>query len=158
MSLFPRTLLSVTCLALVLNSPHLLASQGNGNNKKEHSNNDNNSQGSDSQGQKKHKSASNSDDDEYMQQRYDDDVDTILRVFGQNSGRYGEVESLPPGIRKNLARGKPLPPGIAKKLNSDITRQLPNYRGYEWQQVGSDAVLTDITTGVVREIMRDILR
>lgn len=40
---------------------------------------------------------------------------------------------LPPGIRKNLARGKPLPPGIAKtRLPGGYVGRLPHYSGYEW--------------------------
>src|SRR5262245_12550800 len=35
---------------------------------------------------------------------------------------------LPPGIAKNVARGKPLPPGIAKKkVPTTIVRHLPTY-------------------------------
>ena len=35
------------------------------------------------------------------------------------------AESLPPGIAKNVARGKPLPPGIAKRaLPNDLVRAL----------------------------------
>jgi hypothetical protein len=40
-------------------------------------------------------------------------------------------DSLPPGIAKNLARGKPLPPGIAKKtVLTSMLGQLPYYLGY----------------------------
>ena len=38
----------------------------------------------------------------------------LARSLAQDSGLTG-YSSLPPGIAKNLARGKPLPPGIAKK-------------------------------------------
>ena len=39
-------------------------------------------------------------------------------------------EALPPGIAKNVARGKPLPPGIAKKaLPADLVRTLGSRAG-----------------------------
>jgi Ni/Co efflux regulator RcnB len=160
-----RTLsLSATGLALLLSSSLLLADPGNGkgNQNNGHSGKNNSSQNSNAKAQKNSHSGNSSDnydnDDEYFQRHYDNDVERILRIFTDNQGQYGQIDSLPPGIRKNLARGKPLPPGIAKKMHPDFARQLPNYPGYEWRQVGSDAALINITTGIVREIMRDVLR
>ncbi|MBP8185284.1 MAG: hypothetical protein KAX95_05310 [Pseudomonas sp.] len=148
-------MLGVASLALLLSSSLLQADPGNG---KGNSHNDkgNSSESAHSKGQKNSGSRQNNADD--FQQHYDNDVERILRIFTDNQGQYGQIDSLPPGIRKNLARGKPLPPGIAKKMHPDFARQLPNYQGYEWRQVGSDAALVDITTGIVREIMRDVLR
>ena len=53
---------------------------------------------------------------------------------------------------------KPLPPGIAKQIDPALARQLPYYPGYEWRQYGTDAVLVEVGTTVVREVLRDILR
>jgi hypothetical protein len=40
------------------------------------------------------------------------------------------AQTLPPGIAKNVARGKPLPPGIAKKaLPADLVRALGSRAG-----------------------------
>jgi len=65
--------------------------------------------------------------------------------------------SLPPGIRKNLARGKPLPPGIAKKLQSSpMLQQLPHHPGYEWQACGTDLVLVSIASQVIAEVLIDV--
>lgn len=65
--------------------------------------------------------------------------------------------SLPPGIRKNLARGKPLPPGIAKKLQSSpMLQQLPQHPGYEWQACGTDLVLVSIASQVIAEVLIDV--
>jgi Ni/Co efflux regulator RcnB len=61
--------------------------------------------------------------------------------------------ALPPGIQKNLARGKPLPPGIAKKLDGRLVGRLPHYDGYEWQQVGTDLILVALATGLIYEIL-----
>ncbi|MGM0984019.1 MAG: anti-virulence regulator CigR family protein [Pseudomonadota bacterium] len=72
--------------------------------------------------------------------------------------RQYDRDSLPPGIRMNLERGKPLPPGIAKKFDTRVRRDLPDYDGYEWRRVGTDAVLVDLTNDIIYEVIHDILR
>jgi hypothetical protein len=69
------------------------------------------------------------------------------------------AEGLPPGIRKNLARGKPLPPGIAKKVAPAGLRStlgLPS--GYELVEVGLDVLLVEVATSVVHDVLRDVIR
>lgn len=103
------------------------------------------------------------DDDRYDKRErdyrhdWDEDLSDIERILRGYRSPY-PVQALPPGIAKNLARGKPLPPGIAKKLDPSLARQLPYYPGYEWRQMGTDAVLVEVGTSVVREVLRDILR
>ncbi|EHZ6872413.1 hypothetical protein K6N86_002113 [Providencia rettgeri] len=64
---------------------------------------------------------------------------------------------LPPGIAKQVGRGKPLPPGIAKKaLPSAFLAQLPVYVGYEWKISGQDLVLVAIGTAIVAEIIENV--
>ena len=66
--------------------------------------------------------------------------------------------ALPPGIAKNLARGKPLPPGIAKRYPPDaLLRRLPQFDGYEWLEVGRDLVLVAVGTATVVDILLDVL-
>lgn len=66
-------------------------------------------------------------------------------------------EPLPPGIAKNLARGKPLPPGIAKRhMAPDLIRRLPSREGCDWLIVGVNAVLVDRHSGIVLDIAADI--
>lgn len=75
--------------------------------------------------------------------------------------RHGYVgyQSLPPGIARNLARGKPLPPGIAKKVvPGPMLRDLPVYDGYEWGIYGDDLVLVSIASGVIAEVLADVFR
>jgi hypothetical protein len=68
-------------------------------------------------------------------------------------------KALPRGIAKNLARGKPLPPGIAKKsLPAPMLRELPTYPDYEWKRCGADLVLVQIGTEVVAEVLANIFR
>jgi hypothetical protein len=79
---------------------------------------------------------------------------TILGFLQQKPGFVGSTGSLPPGIAKNLARGKPLPPGIAKQqLPPSLLSQLPPRPGYEWWAVGNDIVLTSIATGLVVDLI-----
>lgn len=78
------------------------------------------------------------------------------RRIALDAGAHG-YKPLPPGIRKNLARGKPLPPGIAKKLApAPVVTRLPAYPGHEWRVVGSDLVLVAIATAVVVEVLLDV--
>lgn len=67
------------------------------------------------------------------------------------------VKPLPPGIAKNLARGKPLPPGIARTRVPDVVLvQLPwRPRGYELFLVGDRVVLLD-PKGLVADILISI--
>lgn len=74
------------------------------------------------------------------------------------------VEALPPGIAKNVARGKPLPPGIAKKgIPAPLQTELRS-RGSSVGKVvdalivGDDVALVDAATGVVVDILVDIVR
>lgn len=80
----------------------------------------------------------------------------LAHRYAIDSGIRG-YSSLPPGIRKNLARGKPLPPGIAKKIApGPLLGRLPRYDGYEWRVAGTDLVLIAIGTAVVADILYDV--
>ena len=78
-------------------------------------------------------------------------TDIEIRIFRD----YYAVESrkpkaLPPGIAKNLARGKPLPPGIAKKqVPNDVIVLLPVRTGTRWLIAGDVVVLVDASDLVV---------
>jgi len=85
------------------------------------------------------------------------DIGQVRIVLGDNRALIGPTQSLPPGIRKNLARGKPLPPGIAKRFDNRLLGQLPHYEGYEWRQVGTDVVLVTLATGLIYEILQNVL-
>lgn len=85
------------------------------------------------------------------------DIGRVRVVLGENRNLIGPADSLPPGIRKNLARGKPLPPGIAKRFDSRLQGKLPHYDGYEWRQVGTDVVLVTLATGLIYEVLQNVL-
>lgn len=84
--------------------------------------------------------------------------ETVVRSIFRDQRSYLEpAKPLPPGIRKNLARGKPLPPGIAKRFDGRMESRLPQYPGYDWRQVGTDAVLVTAATGIVEAILINVL-
>jgi hypothetical protein len=67
-------------------------------------------------------------------------------------------QSLPPGIAKNLARGKPLPPGIAKRaLPSALHGRLPTYPGHEVVIVDRDVFLVNVATQIIVDILTRVL-
>lgn len=71
---------------------------------------------------------------------------------GKGRGKKG---GLPPGIAKNLRRGKPLPPGIAKQhLPQDLLSRLPRAAdGFEYVIVAGKLLLVEIATQVIREVL-----
>ncbi|WP_409319329.1 anti-virulence regulator CigR family protein [Pseudomonas sp. KCJK9016] len=78
---------------------------------------------------------------------------SVLGIVDGYRDYWSPGPALPPGIQKNLARGKPLPPGIAKKLDGRLVGRLPHYDGYEWQQVGTDLILVALATGLIYEVL-----
>ena len=69
------------------------------------------------------------------------------------------LQPLPPGIARNLARGKPLPPGIAKRYApAGLIRQLAPRPGYEILVAGASILLVHAATGIVHDILSDVIR
>ena len=70
-----------------------------------------------------------------------------------------EPKPLPPGIRKKIGRGKPMPPGIAKQvLPEDLLALLPERAGYHRVRVGLDVLLVEVATGVIHDVLMDVIR
>lgn len=142
-----KTLLSgLLSVTLASATPLLLADPGGGKGNKH----DKGTQ-QDSQGHKGHGAGGD------RQGSPDIDIGGVRIILNDNRGYWSPSASLPPGIQKNLARGKPLPPGIAKKLDNRLLGRLPHYDGYEWQQAGTDLLLVTIATGVIYEVLRGVL-
>lgn len=66
---------------------------------------------------------------------------------------------LPPGIAKNLERGKPLPPGIAKQyLPVGLVNELPApHPGYERLIVDGKILLVEIASRVIHDVLTDAI-
>jgi hypothetical protein len=93
----------------------------------------------------------------------DGEIGTMRDYFRALYRREGHVpeaysaKGLPPGIQKNLARGKPLPPGIAKRYPpDDLLVRLPPRPGYERVIVGNDVLLVAAATGVILDVLVDV--
>lgn len=148
--------LSVIALALIaslaLSSAPSIANPGNGNGGG-HGNSGGNhgNSGGNGPANKGNKAKNGSDNLVSVNLTYD-----RVRPLAVNYGLTG-YQSLPPGIAKNLARGKPLPPGIAKKaVPASLLRQLPSYPGYEWRIVGNDLVLIALSTAIVASVINGV--
>ena len=77
----------------------------------------------------------------------------IIRDYYSVDSR--KPKSLPPGIAKNLARGKPLPPGIAKtRVPDDLIRRLPVRTG------GRDgsSLATECSWSIANNVVVDLVR
>ncbi len=70
------------------------------------------------------------------------------------------ASALPPGIAKNLARGKPLPPGIAKKMAPvELRQRVPVcMNGWECILAGADMLILDAVHGTIADIVRNVVR
>lgn len=82
------------------------------------------------------------------------------RISGFDYNAYNR--QLPPGIARNLQRGKPLPPGIAKKVT-----YFPNSFGqtylnvnnpyYRYGVVGNDIFVYNTASNLIVDILRNVL-
>jgi hypothetical protein len=76
---------------------------------------------------------------------------------GRGNGNGNGNRGLPPGIARNLERGKALPPGIAKQyLPQDLIVRLPRLQGgLDYVVAAGKLLLVEATTQVVREVLID---
>ena len=78
------------------------------------------------------------------------------RNLARGAGATG-YKPLPPGIQKNLARGKPIPPGIQKtRMPDGFLNQLPRQAGYEWHNAGTDLILVQSGTQLVADVLMNV--
>lgn len=168
---------STTALAVVLSltfaTAPVMANPGNGNGGDGHGNSggqgnggnhgNSGSHGNGNSGTHGNKQNNGQDNPGKSNKSVSDDVNARVsfdhaRHLALNYGLTG-YESLPPGIAKNLARGKPLPPGIAKKtVPASMLGQLPSYPGYEWRVVGDDLVLIALSTAIVTTVINGVFK
>ncbi|MDH4072271.1 MAG: anti-virulence regulator CigR family protein [Gammaproteobacteria bacterium] len=96
--------------------------------------------------------------------RFSSEEISVIRAWyvGHGGKRKPELKngrSLPPGIARNLERGKTLPPGIAKQaLPTGLVDKLPPAAtGHERIVVDGKVLLVEIATGIVRDVLTDIV-
>src|SRR5262245_47033426 len=96
-------------------------------------------------------------------------VDVVVRGGGVNltaqrtireyyADKPRAVRELPPGVARNYARGRKLPAGIARRpLPPDLDARLPHQPGYQYIAVDRDVLLIAVSTGIVTDILLDVL-
>lgn len=86
------------------------------------------------------------------------EVETRIRDFYAARPEIN-AQALPPGIRKRLERGKPLPPGIAKQVApAELRSRVPVPDGYQLVEVGLDVLLVEVATNVIHDVLMDVIR
>jgi hypothetical protein len=86
------------------------------------------------------------------------DPDRAIVQTGLSANPGFSVQPLPPGMRNRIARGKALPPGIARRsLPHGLLGQLPQRPGYSYAYVGATLLLIEVATGAVADILADVL-
>jgi len=133
-----------TSLALIAGSPALLADPGK-------------NKGHGNQAQSSNSGSQGSQGNSWSGSGPRVDIGGIRGILDDNREYWGPTQALPPGIQKNLARGKPLPPGIAKKLDGRLVDRLPHYEGYDWVRAGTDLVLVTVATGIIYEVLQGVM-
>jgi len=142
-----RLILTATVLLLGMMTPGVLADQGNSQGRGRSGGNSGGNSGGSSAG---------TDVNVTVSIFTDRDRDTFRDYFTTHKIR---PETLPPGIAKNVARGKPLPPGIAKKaLPADLVRTLGTRAGRDitFSIVGDRVVA--VRAGNVIDLLESIFR
>jgi hypothetical protein len=89
---------------------------------------------------------------------------TIIRAYYRDqaapgNGKNKNHRGLPPGIAKNLQRGKSLPPGIAKQaLPAGLNNLLPSPPdGFERIVLSGKVLLVEIATQVIHDVLDDMI-
>jgi hypothetical protein len=89
---------------------------------------------------------------------------SIIRAYYRDqaapqTGKKKDNKGLPPGIAKNLQRGKSLPPGIAKQgLPVGLNGLLPPPpRGFERIEMYGKVLLVEIATQVIHDVLDEMI-
>ena len=89
---------------------------------------------------------------------------SIIRAYYRDHGapqmsKKKGKKGLPPGIARNLLRGKPLPPGIAKQVlpTGLITLLPPPPHGFERIELAGRILLVEIATQVIHDVLEDTI-
>lgn len=86
------------------------------------------------------------------------DIKSQIRQFYAVNPVAG-TKPLPPGVRRNRARGKPLPPGIAKRTApGELLNRIHLPQGYDLVAVGLDVFLVEIATDIIHDFLMDVIR
>ncbi len=68
-------------------------------------------------------------------------------------------DSLPPGLQRQYEKNGRLPPGLeGRVLPHSLHRSLPPREGYKRVIVDTDVLLVETATGVIRDILYDVVK
>ncbi len=80
----------------------------------------------------------------------------VRQTIHDNHGYFVRGAPPPPGI--HLERGRPLPHGYCgERLDNRGLGRMPQYPRYEWRRAGGDIVLIAAGTGIVYEMLDNVL-
>ena len=90
---------------------------------------------------------------------YREATSNVRNPRGMGGGRGRSAGGLPPGIAKNLERGKRMPPGIAKQyLPAGLREALPEPRdGYERLVLAGKVLLVEAATQIIVDVISDVI-
>ncbi|QXI28609.1 anti-virulence regulator CigR family protein [Pseudomonas vanderleydeniana] len=84
------------------------------------------------------------------------DFGPVRQIIHDHREHFTRGAPPPPGI--HIVRGQPLPHGYyGERLDPRAVARLPAYHGYEWRRVGGDVALIAIGTGIVYEVLNNVL-
>jgi hypothetical protein len=80
----------------------------------------------------------------------------VARRFARDK-KVKKNKDVPPGVRKNLKEGKPLPKGLeTREVPKALRDELTVHEGYEWRMAGSDLILVSQDDQVVADVLKDV--
>lgn len=90
---------------------------------------------------------------------FQDTGDDIVITRRTRQEIQAQIDTLPPGIQRRLARGRSLPPGIAKKISlpTQVNRYIDLRDDVQIIVVDRDVVVVDPVTDLIVDILRDVL-
>ena len=90
---------------------------------------------------------------------YREATSNVRNPSGMGGGRGRSAGGLPPGIARNLERGKRMPPGIAKQyLPTGLREALPEPRdGYERLVMAGKVLLVEAATQIIVDVISDVI-
>lgn len=83
------------------------------------------------------------------------DFGPVREQVQSNRQYFGHYQPRPSTVV--IERGRPMPRGYGRPLTSREMAHMPRYPGYQWRRVGGDVALVAITTGVVYEVLENVL-
>lgn len=90
--------------------------------------------------------------------KFSDNDRNMISKYSATHPNFSSTGGLPPGIAMNVARGKPLPPGIRRVfLPNDLTQSLAGRKNYDYLVNGKDVIVVNKKDQTVTDILSNVL-